>query len=188
MITIRLFGEMAEKFTESFTAEVRTVREAIACLEINFKGFREYLLRSGERGVNFNVLVGDSWELVKDEEVFLPVPQQKDICLTPVFGGSGRIGTIIAGVTLLGLGIAGVGFLGLSSFQIGLLGATLLLQGLFGGQTKAPDPEETDVKSYVFNGPVNVVSSGNRIPLVFGTVLVGSQVISAAITSYQVPG
>lgn len=186
MITIKLFGEMATKFTDTFTAEVRTVREAIACLEINFEGFREYLLRSGERGVAFKVLVGDTWELAKDEEVFLPVPQQRDICITPVVAGSGRI---LTGAALIGLAFTGVGaIVGLSSFQLGLMGALLLVQGLFGGQTKAPDPEEADVRSYVFNGPVNTINTGGRVPLVFGTVLTGSQVISASITSYQVPG
>ena len=188
LIKIKLFGEMAERFCSEFTADIRTVRDAIAALEINFKGFREYLLNSDSLGIDFNVLVGGTWELCKPDEVFLPVPQQREICITPVVRGSGKVGRIIAGAALIGLGIAGVGFLGLSAFQVGLLGATLLLGGLFGGQTEAPDPEDDEAKSYVFNGPTNTVAVGNRVPIVFGTVLTGSQVISASIKSYQIPG
>lgn len=188
LIKIRLFGEMAQKFCSEFTADIRTVRDAIAALEINFRGFREYLLNSDSLGIDFNVLVGDTWELCKPDEVFLPVPQQREICITPIIRGSGKVGRIIAGAALIGLGIAGVGFLGLSAFQVGLLGATLLLGGLFGGQTEAPDPEDDEAKSYVFNGPTNTVAVGNRVPIVLGTVLTGSQVISASIKSYQIPG
>ena len=47
LIKIKLFGEMAQRFCSEFTADIRTVRDAIAALEINFKGFREYLLNSG---------------------------------------------------------------------------------------------------------------------------------------------
>ncbi len=188
IIKIKLFGEMAEKFCSEFTAGIRTVRDAISALEINFKGFREYLLNSDSLGIDFHVLIGDTWELCKPDEVLLPVPQRREICITPVVRGSGRVGQVIAGVALIGLGIAGVGFLGLSAFQVGLLGATLLIGGLFGGQTDAPDPEEDEAKSYIFNGPTNTVAVGNRVPLVFGTVLTGSQVISASIRSYQIPG
>jgi predicted phage tail protein len=188
LIKIKLFGELATKFTKEFSAEVRTVRDAIAALEVNFKGFREYLLNSDSMGVDFKVLIGETWELCKPDEVFLPIPQRREICITPVVRGSGKVGRIIAGVALIGLGIAGVGFLGLSAFQVGLLGGSLLLGGLFGGQTSAPDPETEEAKSYIFNGPTNTVAQGNRVPIVFGTLLVGSQVISASIKSYQIPG
>lgn len=188
LIKIKLFGEMADRFCSEFTAEIRTVRDAIAALEINFEGFREYLLNSDSLGLDFHVLIGDTWELCEANEVFLPVPQKREIAITPVVRGSGKVGRIIAGVALIGLGVAGVGFLGLSAFQVGLLGATLLIGGLFGGQTDAPDPEDDEAKSYIFNGPTNTVAVGNRVPPVFGTILTGSQVISAGIRSYQIPG
>lgn len=188
MITIKLFGEIAEKFTDEFTAAVRTTKEAVECMCINFPGFHEYLLNSDDRGVVFKVLIGDTWELGDPEEVYYPIPENRTISITPVIAGSGRVGKIIAGVALLGLGIAGVGFLGLSAFQVGMLGGLLLVQGLFGGQTQAPDPEDAEQKSYVFNGPTNTIAQGNRIQLVWGQILVGSQTISASITAYQVPG
>ena len=187
MITIKLFGELATKFTSEFKAHVRTTKEAVECLCINFPGFREYLLNAEECGIVFKALIGDTWELGAPEDIYYPVPQASTIAITPVVSGSGKVGRIIAGAALLGLGIAGVGFLGLSAFQVGLLGGLILIQGLFGGQTEAPDPEEENQKSYVFSGPSNTVAQGNRVPIIWGTLLVGSQIISASITAYQIP-
>ena len=187
MITVKLFGELATKFTSEFKAHVQTTKEAVECLCINFPGFREYLLNAEDNGIVFKALIGENWELADSEDVFLPIPQASTIAITPVIAGSGRVGRIIAGAALLGLGIAGVGFLGLSAFQVGLLGGLILIQGLFGGQTEAPDPEEENQKSYVFSGPSNTVAQGNRVPIIWGTLLVGSQIISASITAYQIP-
>ena len=186
LVKIKLFGEMAQKFIPEFTANINSVRDAVDALCVNFPGLRPYLLNAHNEGIAFKVLIGDKWEIAKDEELFLPVPQQRDVCITPVVMGSGRVGSVVLGVALLGLGVAGVGFLGLSAFQVGLLGGVLLLQGLFGGQTEAPDPEEDEAKSFIFNGATNTVATGNRIPVLYGTMRVGSQVISASIQSYQI--
>lgn len=188
MITIKLYGELATKFTDELVANVSTTREAIECLCINFSDFREYLLNSEDSGIVFKALIGDSWALSTVEETFYPIPEAQTIHITPVVAGSGRVGKIIAGVALLGLGIAGVGFLGLSAFQVGLLGGLLIVQGLFGGQTGAPDPEEEDQKSYIFSGPANTVAEGNPVPIIWGSLLVGSQIASGFIESYQIPG
>lgn len=186
LVTIKLFGELAQKFTSEFTANINSVRDAVDALCVNFPGLRPYLLNAHNEGVVFKVLIGETWEVAKDEELFLPIPQQRDICITPVIAGSGRIGSVVLGVALLGLGVAGVGFLGLSAFQVGLLGGVLLLQGLFGGQTEAPDPEDDSAKSFIFNGATNTVAAGNRIPVLYGKMRVGSQVISASIEAYQI--
>lgn len=188
MIVIKLFGELAERFTPEFKAHVHTTREAVECMCINFAGFREYLLDAGDTGVVFKAIVGDSWELGTPDEVFQPIPQNATISITPVIAGSGRIGKIIAGVALLGLGIAGVGLVGLTAFQVGMLGGLLLVQGLFGGQVNAPDPNEEDEKSFIFSGPTNTIAQGNRMSIVLGSILVGSQIISASITTYSIPG
>ena len=187
MITIKLFGELATRFTSEFKAHVRTTHEAVECLCINFPGFREYLLNADERGIQFKALIGDNWYLTneKPEEIFLPIPKD-EICITPVVAGSGRTAMIIAGVVLLAAGGLGVGVLAMSAFQTALLGGLLIIQGLFGAQTEAPDPEEDSTKSYIFNGPTNTIAQGNRIPIIWGSLQVGSQVISASVTAYQV--
>ena len=187
MITIKLYGELATKFTDEIVANVSTTREAIECLCINFPGFKEYLLNSEDLGIMFKALVGDSWALSTVEETYYPLPTNQIFHLTPVVAGSGTTGKIIAGVALLALSFTGVGILALSAFQVGLLGGLLIIQGLFGGQTESPDPEEENQKSYIFSGPANTVAEGNPVPIIWGSLLVGSQIVSGYMEAYQIP-
>ena len=48
--------------------------------------------------------------------------------------------------------------------------------------------EQTDQNpSYLFNGPVNTIKQGGPVPLLYGRMMVGSQVISSGITTSQLP-
>jgi predicted phage tail protein len=68
-------------------------------------------------------------------------------------------------------------------FQVGLAmvigGAAMLLVKA----PKAPDPNSSavDKPDKVFDGPTNVIAAGNAIPLLYGTMEVGSVVASAGI-------
>jgi len=65
------------------------------------------------------------------------------------------------------------------------LGIALTLGGISQLVLGTPSADSTDrpenKPSYLFNGPVNTVSQGNPVPVCFGMMLVGSQVISAGI-------
>jgi len=63
-------------------------------------------------------------------------------------------------------------------------GASLVLGGL--AQMLAKNPQKpNDSASYLFNGPVNTTEQGNAVPVLYGRLIIGSQVISASLSAYD---
>jgi predicted phage tail protein len=125
-----------------------------------------------------------------------------------------EVGMIVVGVVLIaavtfftwGAGtaptVAGVSaFLGTSSYvglsygTIALIGASLITSGIVGlltpnpaAQGQATDQARPDDRpSFFFNGVTNNTQQGGPVPLIFGTHLVGSIVISGSLNSEQIP-
>lgn len=71
------------------------------------------------------------------------------------------------------------------------MGMSLALGGvaqLLAPKVKAESKEAVENKpSYIFNGAVNTVAQGNPVPILYGRMRVGSQVVSAGITSNDIP-
>lgn len=131
-------------------------------------------------------------------------------------GGDNAVGKIVAGVVLIGASIVTAGiaaggfaaaggfgaamgqtaFLGISYSSIALMGGAMVLGGV-ASLISRPTPQQTqaqstdralveDRPSFLFNGTVNNTTQGGPVPLVFGTHLVGSIVISAGINAEDV--
>lgn len=81
---------------------------------------------------------------------------------------------------------------GMASTALAAVGTSLVLSGvsslLFAPSTPGAVQNNSadQISSTHFNGPVNLAQQGNPIPLAYGQVLVGSQVISAGITTSKV--
>lgn len=190
MIVIKLYGDLRKRFIKEIALEVRTVKEAIRALESQFPKFRPYML---DRALNYDAhyqVIADDWEL-GEADLDVPLGKAKELKIVPVVQGSGTFGKIVAGVALLGLGLAGIGILGLSASTVALIGGTMALGGivsLFNTPT-APDPYEERSESdpsLIFNGSVNTIATGGRVPIVYGRggLIAGSQVISASVRTY----
>ncbi len=180
MTTVYLKGDLGDRFVPEFRLNANSVREAVAILEVNFPGLRSHLIDSHERGIGYRVIVGQDWEIAEDQ-INLPTGEQT-ITISPVIGGHGAVGRIITGVALLGLGLTGVGLLGLSASTLALTGGVLALGGVVGlFNNPKTDASSDEQKTLVFNGPVNTVAAGGVVPITYGEIIGGSQVISAAI-------
>lgn len=189
MITVKLYGDLRRRFTKEVSLEVRTVKEAIRALESQFEKFRPYML---DRALNYDAhyqVIADDWEL-GETELDVPLGKAKELKIVPIISGSGTIGKIVGGLALLGLGLAGIGILGLSAASVALIGGTMALGGIVGlfNQPEAPDPYEESggEPSLIFNGSINTIATGGRVPIVYGRggLICGSQVISAAVRTY----
>jgi predicted phage tail protein len=100
----------------------------------------------------------------------------------------------IAGVGLsAGLGTSA--FAGISYGTVALVGLSLVTSGIVGlltpnpaAQGQATDQARPDDRpSFFFNGVTNNTQQGGPVPLIFGTHLVGSVVISGSLNSEQIP-
>jgi predicted phage tail protein len=150
------------------------------------------------------------------EEVCDPAGSQTIKIVPVIGGAGGGTGQILAGIGLIAASIilapAGAGFLGLgaglkasvasglatgfisagASSIIGSIGVVLVLGGisqLMTPTTNTPqgvNQQDDPRKSYSFSGVQNVSRAGVPVPIIFGEVVVGSTVISAAIDIDQI--
>ena len=129
--------------------------------------------------------------------------QFKTVELVPIVAASGNAGTWLAiiGIAIVALvlapGVGGAfgtlaagGSLSTGTSFLLTMGVALTLAGvsqMLFGTPGAEILERGDNKpSYLFNGAVNTYSQGNPVPVGFGRLRIGSQVISVGIRSVDI--
>lgn len=194
--TIRLLGELGQKFGRIHQLAVATPAEAIRALCSQLAGFREYV-SSGER--RYRVAVG-SVPIREVDELRMGAGEHKAFTFVPVLhGGKSAWGQIIVGGLLIAAATFNpLGFFGgtaLLSGWVGTaaigIGSSLVLGGisqLISPKPQTPQASETkNNPSYIYNGGVNTSQQGQCVPLGYGRMRVGSAVISAGISSKDIP-
>lgn len=175
MKQIKLYGHLGAKFGKIFTIDVSSPHEAIRALSANIKGFKEYLSRNSAPG--YHIFIDK--QNIGENELSLPIGDKEVIKIVPVVHGSGGFFKVILGIALLVI-------------TQGKFGLSLVLSGISEILFAAPKKKNStgnqkveNTPSYVFDGPVNTTAQGNAIPLCYGRLLVGSQVISAGLSAKQ---
>jgi predicted phage tail protein len=205
-VEIRFYGHLRKRFGKGFKMVVQNAGEAIRALTFTLPGFAKYVGEThSEPG--YKVVVGDTvLPLDKDiRHLGRPVGRQVIKIIPHVAGSkSGGMG-IILGIAMIAFGVmtggAGLGIMAAYAGPGGLLaaagsfaftmGVSLVLGGI--GQLMAKSPESPgpanspeNKPSYAFNGAVNTIAQGNPVPLFYGgPAIIGSQVISAGISTAQ---
>ena len=96
---VRLLGDLGERYGAEHTYfNLRTPADAIKLLCINSPAFQEELMHAHEHGVGYRLIQAGTDLDLKDLQ--LPFGSN-DLILTPVIGGSGGVGKVIAGVALI---------------------------------------------------------------------------------------
>lgn len=193
MITVWLYGALAEQFGKSYRLSVSSPAEAVALLEANHPGrFKKALV-----GNSYNVVRGadiESGEGDTEQTLALRRPD-KDIHFVPLIEGAKTQGVFqtIVGLTLIAIGV----FAPLdpaTKTKLIWAGGALVLGGAIqmlspqpnisglGGVSENVDPR----KSFIFTGARNVTAQGGPVPLIFGEVEVGSVVVSQSLTAQRI--
>ncbi len=194
---VKLYGELQDKYGESFEFDVSTVREAVLALSANFPTFMSDIRVDGE----YNIFVDDTD--IAAEEVVNPIGSNKTIKIVPIVSGSKGAFKIILGAILIYItaGTAG-GYVGawlgggqaalVASAAINSIGYALLLGGiseiLFTPPSGATQESPDSRPSYLFQGQVNSVAQGGPVPVGYGRLIIGSTVLSAAINTRDTVG
>ena len=199
---VKLYGQLAEFVGhKEFEVKVDNVAQAVSFLIHNFEGLEAYMSPK-----YYQVKVGD--DDIGTDELAYPIGQQ-DIHFVPVIAGAGRggLGKILLGALLItGAVMAGGGFGALFS-ETGLtyatktgaflgkfamnLGIGLTIMGVSELLFPLPEPqkfssEEDPQLSFSFSGVQNTSRAGTPVPIVYGEIITGSVVISAAVDTNQV--
>ena len=201
MVTIRLLGEAGRRYGRRFQLAVKTPAEALRALCLQIPGLRQYLLESGEKGIDWRV-VTDHAEGLEDEQLLWPM--SKRMVLAPLPAGRGGVGKIIAGVALVafailvpGIGAAAATIFGTQfgaiSLGIGAIGASLIFGGVadlltptpkmpnvkgggLGGGSSATSgrSQEEQLNSFAFDKSNANTVQGDVVPVLYGERIIGA--------------
>ena len=209
MKVVKVYGALRKRLGQCrFEFDVNTPAQAIKALCVNFPGLDKWLIDSEQDGVGYRVTV--SKEKVTEENVaplLLPFSDKEVFSITPVIAGAGGGGgTILAGLGLVALAVVtggtsiafGAGF-GLATgatatfatsvaIAAGNIGVALVLGGIAQAISPQPDlsslddgPDAARLESFSFSNVVNTARQGLPVPIAYGRVFVGSQVISSGL-------
>lgn len=197
MRKVKLLGELGKKFGRVFKLDVKTPAEAIRALCVNLPGFQQHLAQSQQRNVGYKVIQGK--DEIDEKGLLLPLGRQ-DLKIVPVVMGSGALGRILLGGALLFASMFNpLAFYGGTALLTGTAATIASAVGtslVIGGVTELlfPAPKTPSLQdrpdnkpSYVFNGAVNTTAQGYPVPVGYGRMIVGSAVVSAAITTEDLP-
>ena len=200
---IKLYGELAEFVGhKEFEVQVDSLQKAVSFLVTNFPQVEAYMSPK-----YYQVKVGDY--AIDETEIYNPIGKE-DIHFVPVITGARGFGRIFLGALLIGaaffmpaalggglslsagiktgFGFAKAGFLAKAAAGVG---ASLVLSGvsdlLFPLRDLPEFSSEQDPRlSFSFSGTQNTARAGTPVPIVYGEIMTGSVVISAAIDTQQV--
>lgn len=183
LTAVFLHGHLGEKYGAKLMLDVECVAGAIALLKANFADFARDMIGHGNR---YRIWVGRA--NIGRGELHNPAHGQ-DIHIVPFVAGAGgnsNVINIILGIVLIVVDFftdyASGGLLtntGIGMIVGGVAGLIfaprkLSIAGLNVGEKKA---------SRYFNGPINVTAQGNPVPVLYGRLVVGSQVISGGLSA-----
>jgi len=144
----------------------------------------------------------DNYDDLRKSELTMDLDTLKTIDIVPVIEGAGvsikDVLMVIAGIAMIAIGGAGLAFwgttggmgMGLGANMAGALfmgGLGLVSAGVTNMLTPMPkfgdfrELEQTQARSYLFNGPVNTVREGGPVFVAYGRLLVGSHVIQTSM-------
>tara|TARA_R110002124_G_scaffold87322_1_gene224853 strand:+ start:3168 stop:3761 length:594 start_codon:yes stop_codon:yes gene_type:complete len=197
MKTIMLYGPMGARFGRVHRYSVSSPAEAIKALSATLEGFKQAFIEGG----HYRILVGGKESVNIDESAY-PTSDRETIRVIPVVAGAEGLGKVVLGGALIFLsgGLAfgagagsllGAGGGSVLASTVSQIGVSLAIGGvsqmLFSPQLNDSSAERPENKpSFIFNGAVNTTRQGNPVPVCYGRMIVGSQIISAGLTVAEV--
>lgn len=204
---IKLHGVLGDSVGgRSWDLVVGSVGEAIRAIEVLSKRkLYKFLQEKDSEGLMYKVLINgrtvdtskikiDDIDTIKSSELNMNFNNLETIDIVPVIEGAGKsgsIGAIVLGAVLIVVGAilvaTGVGA-GIGGALI-VAGLGLITAGVINLISSPPKFEDfREIKnggrsSYLFSGPQNTVREGGPVPVGYGRLIVGSQVLSA---SYEI--
>jgi len=196
LVPVILSGFLARRFGKRFDLAVSSPREAVRALCSQLPGFEAALLAHAP---GFRVWI--DLAPLQDVEGLDRHTGAHPIRLVPVIQGAkdGGVGMIILGAALIMLAPYAVTALGMGETLAGAtaisaatsLGTSMILGGVAQLLFAPPKPgvgnTANNQSNLLFSGAVNTSAQGNAVPVCYGRMRIGSQVISVGIESVQIP-
>ncbi|MHA6127154.1 tail assembly protein [Pseudomonas fluorescens group sp. PF-1] len=188
MTTILLSGSLAQAFGREHVRylETGTTIEAFSALKHTIPGFEDFIRDSARKGLRYAIF--RNRENVGERE--LTLSGTTEIRIVPVLSGSknGGLFQTIVGVALIVASFI-PGFQALLPVGIAMtLGGVVQMLSPVPKSSSQQDQASTENKpSYLFNGAFNSTQQGLPVPVVYGTMLVGSSVVAVGTWAEALP-
>lgn len=197
LTTVILDGPMGKRFGRKWELCVKSPAEALRLIEANSPGLKKWMQENLETYSSYRVSCKypDGRKEDLDERTLNAHCRASVMRFAPILEGSGNGVRIVIGAALMVAAVMS-GQPG-AAMTIGQTivfnaGASLFLGGVVGLLTPMPqspqNKEQERLSSHYFSGPANTSQQGNPVQLIYGRVLVGSQVISAQVDVDQIKG
>jgi predicted phage tail protein len=200
MTKITLHGELGEAIGSEWNLKVKSVSEAISAINILSKRkFYPLLLEKDKQGLKYQIVINNqefapnkkidentTIQEIKESELCIDRGNLKTIDIVPVYEGSDEVLSIVLGVVLIIVGAIVSIYVAPLGAAIISAGIGLVVGGIIGLLTAPPsfedfrEVEKRGTTSYLFSGPQNTTREGGPVPLGYGRLIVGSQVIQAS--------
>lgn len=187
MTNIIIHGVLGKIYGSSHKFKIRKISEIIPAINANNPGFRDAILANFKSEINYNFVdPKNPKKEYKKFEDFYNQEAPKEIHIVPAITGADPFSLLFAGAIGIGAGTAIGGTIGGIIFN---LGVALVLQGVSLLLFPPPEPPEQkieskiDTSSYIFSNNKNNAVQGFPIPLAYGEIKVGSNIISTKIVS-----
>lgn len=192
LVPVILSGMLAKRFGKRFNLAVSSPREAVRALCSQLPGFEQAILAHPQ---GFRVWADrepldaagiDRCTGASPIRIVPIVAGSKDAAVGIILGAALIIAAPYA-VTALGMGSTLAGASVISGATS--IGTAMILGGITQMLFSPPKPaiSASNQSNLLFSGAVNTTAQGNVIPVCYGRMRIGSQVISAGIESVQMP-
>lgn len=191
VVDIFLHGRLGKAVgKEHWKLNVESPAEALYAINIMSKdSIRKFFLKPLNGYAKYRVLINDreipflyDENFFKNNELLIKSNDFKKLDIIPVLEGAFLF-------PIIGVALGAIGLLYFTSPVMIMASVALLLAGVSALLSKPPKmPDQRQISnpssdpsllanSYLFNGPINILNEGGPVPLGYGRLIIGSQVI-----------
>ena len=178
MTHIQLHGILGREYGEFFTLSLGNTRNILHAIDANRRGFLKRIIELQRHGFLYDIIINK--KRITHEGEMEAIQNPETIDLVPAITGSG----------IVAVGSAVISWLGTHAVIAAIVKAVIFAAIAY-ALMPTPEPEEAleieagaSKTSLIFSNTVNTASQGAPLPLGYGRLKVGSQVIQATIKSF----
>ena len=183
MTIVNIHGILAREYGDSFILSLPNPKDVLEAIDCNKQGFLQRLIELQREGLCYDIIVNKT--RITDGPDMDHMLNPATIDLVPAISGSGLTPLILSTLfpTALATGSTALAF-----------AASVTNAVLFAAISYAltPKPENVALEvtaagsksSMIFSNTANLASQGSPVPIGYGRLIIGSQVIQATIKSY----
>lgn len=180
MTDIFIGGKLGKKIGSTWKLKVSTFMELFNALECNTGTFRHYLNKNKKDKLAI-FLDGD---LVKADDFLHRDVKNKKIEIVPILAGAAAV---LASALVSVIGLQGVTAVVVQFVLTAVISAAISfgISYLISKIMKSDDPDATNTTSFVFSSAENTSQQGQVVPVGYGRMSVGGNVVSVSLSSVE---